>query len=54
MTGRYVYTPMTSKKLGHRVTIMDRIRRWNAQRKQEQPDLIRVTGFYEPIRATRR
>lgn len=51
MKSRYCYCPMTSKRIGRRVTIMDRIRRWKKQRRDRRnaPDLFMVTGFNAPI-----
>lgn len=47
MTGRYVYCPMTAKRVGRRVTILDRIRR--RFRARSVPDMFCVTGFEQPI-----
>lgn len=49
MTSRYCYCPMTSKKLGRRVTLADRFRRWKAQRRMPKPDVFPVTGFNAPV-----
>ena len=49
MKSRYCYNPMTSKRIGRRVTIMDRIRRRRAERRRAEPDLFLVTGFNRPI-----
>lgn len=51
MTSRYVYCPMTSKRIGRRVTIMDRFRRWKKERENRRnaPDVFMVTGYYPPI-----
>ena len=46
-TSRYVYCPMVTKKIGRRVTLMDRIRKRRIRR--EQPDLFMVTGYYAPV-----
>lgn len=47
MKSRYCYCPMTAKKIGRRMTIMERIRR--NRRRKIQPDLYRVTGFEAPV-----
>lgn len=47
MTSRYVFCPMTSRKLCRRVTLMDRVRRWLARR--EMPDVFPICGYNQPI-----
>lgn len=47
MTSRYCYCPMTAKKIGRRVTLADRFRKW--RRRPEKPDLYMVTGFNAPV-----
>ena len=47
MKSRYCYCPMTAKRIGRRITLLERIRR--RLRKVEKPDLYRVTGYCEPI-----
>ena len=47
MKSRYCYCPMTAKKIGRRVTLLDRIRRRRYRR--ENPDLFMVTGFNAPV-----
>lgn len=49
MKSRYCYCPMTARKIGRRVTIIDRLRKWNVNRKRVNPDLYRVTGFNAPV-----
>lgn len=44
---RYCYSPAVIGKIGQRLTIMDRIRRWRNRR--ENPDLMVVTGFFPPV-----
>ena len=46
---RYIYTPMTAKRLGRRVTLIDRVRRWYAVRHTPRPDLMIVTGYFNPV-----
>ena len=48
MKSRYCYCPMTAKKIGHRVTLMERIRRRRAIRRN-RPDLYPVCGYNTPI-----
>ena len=48
MTGRYVYTPMTSRRLGRRVTLIERIRR-SIRRRKAEPDLFPIVGYYAPV-----
>ena len=47
MKSRYCYCPMTAKRIGRRVTLMDRLRKHF--RKQERPDVFPVNGFNAPI-----
>ena len=47
MKSRYIYCPMTAKRIGRKVTVLDRIRRW--YHKPKKPDLYMVTGFNAPI-----
>lgn len=47
MKSRYCYCPMTAKKIGRRVTILEQIRQ--RFRKKVVPDLYRVTGFEQAI-----
>ena len=51
MKSRYCYCPMAGKKIGRRVTIMDRFRRWkrNRENRKNAPDVYQVAGFYPPI-----
>lgn len=49
MKSRYCYNPMTPKKLGRRVTLMDRIRRARAKSRQEKPDVFEIIGYYAPV-----
>ena len=49
MTGRYVYCPMTAKRIGRRVTLMDRIRRRRALRNREMPDVCMIIGYNAPV-----
>jgi hypothetical protein len=44
-TGRYNYSPMTSKRLTMRRTLADRIRGWFYMRRRETPDIFGVTGY---------
>jgi len=47
MKSRYIYCPMTSKRIGRRLTVMDRIRRW--LRGTNRADVYQVTGFFPPV-----
>ena len=47
MTSRYCYCPMTSKKLGRRLTIFERIRKYF--RKVEKPDMYPICGYNAPV-----
>ena len=49
MTSRYVYCPMTAKRLGRRVTLADRFRRWLANKRREEPDLFLIGNYNAPI-----
>lgn len=50
MKSRYIFCPMTSKKIGRRVTLADRFRRWKVERenRKDEPDVYTVTGFFRP------
>lgn len=47
MKSRYCYCPMTAKRIGRRVTLMDRIRR--KLRKVDYPDVYEIIGYCSPI-----
>ena len=47
MKSRYCYCPMTAKRIGRRVTLMDRIRRRLA--KSNEPDVYTVIGYCSPV-----
>ena len=49
MKSRYCYCPMTPRRIGRRVTLMDRIRRNRAKRRQEQPDVFEIIGYCAPV-----
>ena len=51
MTSRYVFCPMTAARIGRRMTIADRFRRWQRIRaeRREAPDLYPVGNYYAPI-----
>ena len=48
MKSRYCYNPMTAKRIGRRVTLLDRIRRARAQRRQVV-DVFQICGYNAPI-----
>lgn len=47
MTSRYCNCPMVFKKLGRRITLMDRIRRW--LRKEVAPDVYPICDYNPPV-----
>ena len=47
MKSRYCYCPMTAKKIGRRVTLLDRIRKRMIRR--NAPDLFPVCSYYPPV-----
>ncbi|MBP5248660.1 MAG: hypothetical protein J6Z46_01510 [Lachnospiraceae bacterium] len=47
MKSRYCYSPMTAKRIGRRVTLLDRIRK--RMRKVEKPDVFMICGYNAPI-----
>ena len=49
MTSRYCYCPMTARKIGRRVTLLDRLRRRKAVRRQAKADLFPVCGYNAPV-----
>ena len=52
--GRWIFTPMTAKRIGRRKTLADRYRAWRIRMTQETPDVFMVTGYYEALRPARR
>ena len=48
MKSRYCYCPMTAKRIGRRVTLLDRIRR-NKAIKRSLPDVFPVCGYNAPV-----
>ena len=48
MKSRYCYNPMTAKKIGRRVTLIDRIRR-NRALKRIGFDVFPVNGYSSPV-----
>lgn len=44
---RYCYSPAVIGRIGRRLTIADRFRRWRYRR--ENPDLMIVTGYFPPV-----
>ena len=51
MKSRYCYCPMTSKRIGRRVTLADRFRRWKKEweNRRNAPDVFMVTGYNAPV-----
>lgn len=51
MRSRYCYCPMAGKKLGRRITIADRFRKWKIEREalRNYPDVYMVTGYNAPV-----
>ena len=49
MTGRYCFNPMTAKRIGRRLGLIDRIRRARAFRRAAAPDLYPVIGYESPV-----
>ena len=51
MTSRYCYCPEVYKRIGKRMSLADRFRRWKKQREDRRnaPDLFMVTGYNAPI-----
>ena len=49
MVGRYVYCPMTARKIGHRTTLLERFRRRRAFKRACKPDLFPVCGYNAPV-----
>ena len=47
MKSRYCYSPAVYKKIGRRVTLLDKLRK--RFRKQEKPDLFPICGYNAPI-----
>jgi hypothetical protein len=49
---RYVYYPATAKRIGRRMTIMDRIRRRLAKR--DTPDIYPIVDYWPPVYPTKK
>ena len=49
MKCRYIYCPMTPRKIGRRVTLATRIRRAIARARAEKPDVYEIIGYCSPI-----
>lgn len=51
MTSRYCYCPMTARRIGRRMTLADRFRRWQRIRRdrRRQPELFPVGNYYAPV-----
>lgn len=47
MKSRYCYCPMTARRIGRRVTLMDRLRR--RFRRRDQPDVYEIIGYCAPV-----
>lgn len=47
MKSRYCFNPMTARRIGRRVTLIDRIRRNRARAKT--PDVFPICGYNAPI-----
>ena len=46
MKSRYCYCPMTAKRIGRRLTLIERIRR---RRRRNVPDLFPRVGYNAPV-----
>ena len=46
MKSRYCYCPMTAKRIGRRLTLIERIRR---RRRRNVPDLFPIVGYNAPV-----
>lgn len=53
MTSRYCYCPCTAKKIGRRVTLRTRLKRY-FKRRREEPDIFPVVGYFQPVYPTRK
>ena len=49
MKSRYCFCPAVAPKIGHRMTLMDRIRRRRALKRQMQPDVFPICGYGAPV-----
>ena len=49
MKSRYIYCPMTPKRIGRRVTLATRIRRAIARARAEKPDVYEIIGYCSPV-----
>ena len=48
MKSRYIFCPMTAKRIGRRVTLLDRIRQRRAYRRHVA-DLFPICGYNTPV-----
>ena len=50
MKSRYCYCPMTARRIGRRMTVVDLFHRWQRIRRdrKSEPDLYTVGGYYDP------
>ena len=49
MRSRYCYNPMTPKRIGKRMTLLECMRRAWARSKAEKPDVYEIIGYCAPI-----
>lgn len=46
MKSRYCYNTQVYRKIGRRVGLLTRLRRWA---RHEEPDLYPISGYYPPV-----
>ena len=49
LKSRYCFNPAHAPKIGRRVTMVSRIRRWINKRRNGRPDVFMVTGYFNPV-----
>ena len=51
MKSRYCFNPSIRQKIGHRLTIAERFRRWRflLEERKNAPDVYTVTGYNQAI-----
>lgn len=49
MKSRYCYCPATAKRIGKRMTLLDRIRRNRAAYRMSRLELYPISGYYPPV-----
>lgn len=49
MKSRYCYCPMTSRRIGKRLTLWERIKRDFRKASKPRPDVFQICGYNQPM-----